>query len=272
MKYTDDTLMAFVDGEVDATLTVLIEADCARDAELAARVERQRRLRTAVRAAFDGTLLEPVPDRLLGIVRGDATAPTTATVVGLAEARASRAVVTTAPRRWSPLQWGAMAASVALGVVLGSLLLPALRDDTSPIVDANGRLIARGALAQALSTQPSALPAGAASGSPRRLGPVRLGPSLVAKDGAYCRSFVLDATSGSARGLAGLACRQAGEWRLAVLAEPALRSAPATDPNAYRQAAADLPPAVLSAIDAMIQGSTLDAQAERDAIARGWQR
>ena len=42
-------------------------------------------------------------------------------------------------------------------------------------------------------------------------------------------------------------------------------------PGDYRQASAQLPPAVLDAIDARISGATLDAAAERLARERGWE-
>jgi hypothetical protein len=46
---------------------------------------------------------------------------------------------------------------------------------------------------------------------------------------------------------------------------------PATG-TAYRQAGAQMPPAVLEAIDERIAGKALDAQGERAARDRGWTR
>jgi hypothetical protein len=43
-------------------------------------------------------------------------------------------------------------------------------------------------------------------------------------------------------------------------------------PGVYRQAGADLPAAVLDAVDARIVGATLDAAGERAARERGWER
>jgi hypothetical protein len=40
----------------------------------------------------------------------------------------------------------------------------------------------------------------------------------------------------------------------------------------YRQAAADMPPQVLEAIDQRIAGQALDAKAEQEAVQRKWQR
>jgi hypothetical protein len=113
-------------------------------------------------------------------------------------------------------------------------------------------VLAQGALADALSHQLASSGAAAA--------PVRIGVTFLARDGSYCRSFAL-ATA------AGLACREGHGWRVAVLQEPATAAQPA-----YRQAGVAMPAAVLEAIDERIEGSTLDAGAERAALQRGWQR
>ena len=68
---------------------------------------------------------------------------------------------------------------------------------------------------------------------------------------------------------AGLACREGSQWRLRQL-EPLPPAGTASD--AYRTAASGLPPALLQGIDALREGDALDAQGERQARARGWQR
>ncbi len=69
MTISDEQLMAYVDGELDADARAQIEAAMVSDAELARRVARQQRLREKLRAAFDEVLREPVPDRLLAAAR-----------------------------------------------------------------------------------------------------------------------------------------------------------------------------------------------------------
>ena len=64
MTYSDDTLMAYADGELDPAERAAIELAMRIDPAIAAAVERHRALRADVAAAFAGILDEPVPARL----------------------------------------------------------------------------------------------------------------------------------------------------------------------------------------------------------------
>ncbi|WP_374603337.1 anti-sigma factor [Niveibacterium sp.] len=91
-----DELQAWVDRQTDAEASARIATIVAQDAVLAARASAWASQRNALHAAFDATLDEPIPQRLL-----DAARP---------------------PRpRW-PLQLAAALACVALGGVLGYAL------------------------------------------------------------------------------------------------------------------------------------------------------
>lgn len=245
MKYTDDVLMAYVDGELDADAAVAVEAALAQDAGLAARVARQRDVRRAVRAAFEPVLAEPMPQRLLATARGSAVAPVRS-------------------RRWTWLEWGAIAASLAIGGVLGAVLLHETRlsaPGIGPAADISADdagLRARGALAFALQDQLAATQAADAA--------VRIGVSFVSTTGDYCRSFML-APVGAGTSVGGLACRRAGAWRLLALAEADPASA-----AQYRQAGTPVPAPVQRALEERIRGEALDAAAELAARQRGWER
>ncbi|ALK98780.1 hypothetical protein AB595_02215 [Massilia sp. WF1] len=242
MSFDDETLMAYADGELAPELRAQVERAMRDDPQVAAAVARHRALRADVFAAFAGVLDEPVPARLLA---DPARLPGHVRVDVLASARARPL-----PARWSWRKWGGMAASVAAGVLAGALGWQQLQGGAAPFGRQGDALVARGELADALSRQ---LAADAPAGS------VRVGVSFVAKGGEYCRSFTLGST-------AGLACREAGTWRIPVLAQD--REAAA---GAYRQAGSGMPAAVLDAIDERIAGASLDAAAERAARARGWQ-
>jgi hypothetical protein len=242
MTYSDEILMAYADGELDPAERTAIEHAMRTDPAIAAAVERHRALRHDVAAAFAGILDEPVPARL--------QPPPAAPVVSLDAARAARTAERTAAppaarRRWSFPEWGALAAMVMVGVLVGKMVpgggQPAIAGDGSQVV-------AQGELASALDRQVGGRDAGA----------VRVGVSFAARDGGYCRSFVMGAS-------AGLACHEGGRWRIPVLAEAATQAE-----GTYRQAGSDLPPAVLDAIDARIAGKPLDAAGEDAARARGW--
>jgi hypothetical protein len=241
MKYTDEMLMAYADGELDPGERAGIEAAMRADPAVAQAVARHRALREDVFAAFAGVLDEPVPERLR-----TAAGPR---VFQLDEARERRAKAAEA-RRWSWPQWGAMAATLVLGILIGSFGPGLLHGSGGPAfaTGANGELAASGRLDEALTRQL----AGAA------VGDVRVGLSFASKSGSYCRSFVMGAT-------AGLACREQGRWQIPVLAPSAAQD------TAYREAATELPQAVLDAVDERISGTSLDAAAERRARDRGWE-
>ncbi len=247
MRFTDETLMAFADGELDEPTRSAVERAMRTDPTLAAKVKQHIELRNDVFRAFARTLDEPVPPQLRQVVHS-------AKVVQLDSVRAAKKNVVEVPRRWSWPEWGAIAATLVVGVLAGSLGLDSLRGETqlASAVGSDGALTARGALDTALSRQlASAPPPGAR---------VKIGVSFISREGQYCRSFAMGAA-------AGLACRSAGEWRIPVLAEGAQAGE-----GAYRQAGSAMPAAVLEAIDARAAGPSLGAREEQAAAQRGWVR
>lgn len=246
MNWTDDKLMAFVDGELDLAQRADLERALVSDLTMQSRVAALRLQRNRVSAAFATVLDEPMPDRLANLL-SSAPDASLAPVVDLssASARNARTQRSTIPG-WA--QWGGMAASVALGVVLGVQVVG--RDADASFSVRDGRLIVGGAIGQALSTQL------ASAGSAQ----VAVQLSFVDREGVYCRTFSISA-------MAGLACRQDGQWAVQTLAA---RSIPAN--GAMRQAATPLPREVLEAVDRRIAGDALDATRERQARDRGWRR
>jgi hypothetical protein len=228
MSVDKETLMAFADGELSGDEAASVEAALAGDPALRDKLEAHRRLRTQLSAAFDGALTEPVPERLSG-----AAQPRAAEVVSLAERRAMK---------WSAREWGAMAASIAAGLVIGVGVM----NTQAPMVAAvDGGLEARGALAQALDTQLASDEAGQ----------VRIGLSFVSQDNNYCRTFSVTRSDTS-----GLACRDGDGWTIAMTAQGG--------GGEVRMAAAQ--ETILAAVDAMIAGEPLDQAAEQEARAQGW--
>ena len=249
----DEMLMAYADGELEAEEALRVSEAIAADELLAERYQAHQRLRLRVRTAHGAVLREPVPERLLETARSAAGAD----VVDLAAHRAARAMpVPSAPTEERPpgaswVQWGGLAAGLAVGVVVGGLLGFGERAKNDFETTANG-LAARGAIADALSTRL----AGAAASADA----VKLQISFVDQQGRYCRTFTNDR-------MAGVACRESGEWVVQHL----LQASP--EPlTAMRQAASALPAPLLDSIDRSMAGAALDAAAERAALARGWER
>lgn len=247
MNCSDDNLMAYADGELDAAQRADIERALAEDSALRQRVAVMQAQRDRVQAAFSAVLDEPVPDRLSRLLHPPAA-------VTLDTVRAARHRDTPQPQRpRSPLSWaywGGMAASLLLGLLLGLQVDRGGTHFGSGLRD--GRLVAGDALAQALTSQLASAPVTGA--------PVTVHLSFVDRAGNYCRTF-------STAALAGLSCRQAGQWTLQTVI--AVEAAPA---GAVRTAASALPTAVLDAVDQRLGGDILDATRERQARDQGWRR
>lgn len=243
MAFSDEILMAYVDGEVDDVLRAQIDAALAADPHIAAAVEQHRKLRAGLRLAFDEQLSEPIPDRLMAALTQPVV--TESNVVNLADT-AVRPVL-----RWRMREWGALAAMFVLGVSLGFAVW---RQDSGIVAAGQGVLSARGELASALSGQLASAQRGDEA--------VQIGISFNARSGLVCRTFAVRSEQ-----LAGVACHDSGAWRVRLLTEYAADSAT----SGYRQAATAIPAAVLTMVDQQIAGEPFDAAAEAQARQAGWQ-
>ena len=246
MKFSDEMLMAYADGELDLVSRAEIESAIATDPELRRAIERHRALRSRLQSAYKGVLQESIPMRLSSLV----TPPVAAPVADLAAHRASRpdAPPLAAPKRWTLPQWSAMAAAVALGLFVGLFVM---RGPEAPYEESKAGLVARGELARALTGQLA---------SDEGAGAVRIGVSFRDRGGEFCRTFRLQQEAP----LAGLACRAGDKWKLQVLAA-------AAPEQGDLRGAASMPMAVLQAVDASIDGEPMDAPAEIAARDAGWQ-
>jgi len=249
MALTEEIIMAYVDGELDVEGRAEVEAAMADDSGVAERIAAHRKLRTALTGAFGGALAEPVPDRLIEAVKRAPPAKS-AEVVELTKFRAKRETpAKRAAPRWA--QWGAIAATLVVGVMVGQVWLTA---PTAPMaVGPGGQMVARGVLATALNNQLASGGAGKA---------VVMGVSFRSNAGQYCRTFQVN----QGQGLAGLACRAPQGWAVRM----AMASPPQAATTGYRTAASETPAPVLDAIQGLISGEPLDAKAEAQAKAVGW--
>jgi hypothetical protein len=260
MTIPDETLMAYVDGELDPAERAEVEAALRQDSELAARAERHRRLRSQLESAYAPELEEPVPERLLAALKAPAAEvadpkvadPKVADLAARRAAAASKA----ASARPTSVRW--RAASMAAGLVLAVGAAFLLWHGSEPIVvrSADGALVASGALARSLSDQ--------LSGDSAPKSRVSVGLSFVAKSGDYCRAFSISRGSEGA----GLACRRNDRWQIGVLTQPESNAQGAS--GEFRTAGSSLPPAVLSAVEQEISGEPLDRDAEIAARGREW--
>jgi hypothetical protein len=247
---SDETLMAYADGEVDAATRAIIEAAMREDPEVRRRIAEHRALREAMQGSFSAVLDEPVPQRLIDAARGQSAAPA-GNVVDLARAR--RAAAGQPLKGWRSRRPAAMAASLLVGVALGYLGL----HSANPLVKTNssGELLAGTGLAAALSHQLS---------EDRSPGLVAItGLSFRAKTGDYCRTFSLAGTHSSS----GLACREGDDWKIKVLAQSPPAAANSSN---FRPASSADSPAIRAAVEGSIDGEPLDRAGEIAARRQGW--
>ncbi len=233
----DETLYAYLDGELDAADIARVEKAVAGDPGLAEKLAAQRALRDRLKGAFDPIAEQPVPAALRA-----SAAPAAAHVVDLAGVRRAR----TGAAAWDVRTWGAIAATLVAGLIGGYAMhmMPA-----APVTESDGRLVLSAPIARALDEQ-------LASTGPSA-GPVQVRLTFRDTGGAICRSF--EATS-----VSGVACRHDGRWTMRALFEGS-----DTGAGPYRTAgAAD--PALMEYVDGIIAGEPFDAASEARARAQGW--
>jgi hypothetical protein len=228
---SDERFFAWLDGELDPAEAAAIGALVAADPALQRRAEAHRALGGGLRAAFDPIAEAPLPARLL-----EAAGPREAEVVDFGTARDRR--LASYPV-WT--QYAAMAATLAIGIVAGSMIDSSA---SSPIASENGQLVASGDLEQALYARLASAPADEGA---------RIGLTFRDAVGDLCRSFTDD-------GAAGLACHQRGDWRIRGLFQAG------EGQQAEFRMAAGPDPRLAELIDATMAGEPLDASAERKAL------
>lgn len=237
MRFTDQDVVAYVDGELPADRAKLIADACASDAELAGRVNQLRESRDVLKKAFAAKLSEPVPDRLLAVLRESPSAK----VVAM-PARAARS------RVWIPM---ALAASVVAAITV-TLLWKEASSPSSSIALIDDRF-----LQHPLDTS--------VSGETQRIEGIEVMPtaSLVDAQGRYCREY--EATT-STQKVRAIACHDAERgWVTQVATRDA--AAPAAGSSDEYQPASGASEDLTKALGGVTQ---LTPAEEQSAIANGW--
>jgi hypothetical protein len=234
---SDETFFAWLDGELDPREAARVEAEVAADPRLSAMVVEHRSMQARLKGAFDVVKAAPVPEQLQAAVRTSSQAA----VIDLAEARKRRET-----RSWpAAIQWTAMAATLAVGVLIGTLA-PQARE-TGPVEVQGGKIYAASKLNDALSTELASAPSG----------DVRIGLTFRDQSGSVCRSFTAPASSG-------LACRDSKGWQVR-----GLFASPEGQTSDYRMAAG-MDPNLAALVNSTIAGEAFDAAQEREARDRSW--
>jgi hypothetical protein len=231
MMISDERFFAWLDGELDPAEAAAIDQLVAADPDLQRKAEAHRALHGSLRAVFDPIADAPVPQQLT-----DAALPRQAEVIDLSARREARRPF------FAPMQWAAMAATLAIGLVAGSMINIG---PSGPVARENGQLVASGELEQALYARLASSPADKGA---------RMGLTFRDAAGDLCRSFVDDGTSG-------LACHQGGDGRIRGLFQ-----AGEGQQGQFRMAAGP-DPRMAQLIESTIAGDPLDAAGEQAALA-----
>ena|SRR5438270_205175 len=227
----DEKFFAWLDGELGPAEAADMQAKVAADPELARLAEQHRAFGAELKGAFDPIAESPLPAHLQAALRRSAE------VIDFAAAKRTRSM--------PPLpQWAAMAATLALGVFVGTMVP---QSTNAPVEVQGGKLYAAAALNTALDKQLASAPAGA----------VRIGLTFRDQAGQICRTFTEQASSG-------LACRGGGRWQLR-----GLFAAPEGQASDYRMASG-MDPSLAALVDSTMVGAPFDAARERQAKGRGW--
>lgn len=245
--FTDAQLAAFMAGSLDdEALIDAIEAAINADPALAERAEAKATgdaLGPLVREAFAPVLDAPVPDRLTAAIT-----PIEAEVVDLAAARGVRPQPLPIPANdtgrsnWRWPQFGAMAASLVLGLVIGGPLLKGGSDAPQ----ADGLVLASADVTAMLDSVPSGQKTDLAT-----LGKGEVVLTFRNADGQLCRQFMIDGAGGATSDALACADGDGAGWQIEAYGR---RAAPAGE---MKLAGGDAAPAVVAAVDAMIESDPL---------------
>lgn len=248
--FTDAQLAAFLTGTLeDEALIDAIEAAINSDPALATRAEAlasAEPMDAAVREAFAPVLDAPVPERLIA-----AATPRAAEVVDLAAARAAKSAAAlptpandTGRSSWRWPQFGAMAASLALGVLIGG---PLLKGGGAGAPEGGSLVLASADLTAMLDSAPSGQKTDLAA-----LGEGEVVLTFRNADGQLCRQFLIEGAGGTTSDA--LACAGSGaqkDWQIEAYGR---RAAPVGE---MKLAGGDAAPAVVAAVDAMIDSDPI---------------
>lgn len=245
---TDELLIAYVEDRLDRAERERIELALARDGQLAQRVARFRAAQARHRGSSGAALAQRGRGLLLKTSgRSERVGP--AQIIDLAQVRTERMrrIERTHRTRMAARGLGVLAG--LLGGLFAGWFIERWSSGDNLTEFRAGALLARGALQRALNEQPA--------GEPAARSAVRIGSSLRARSGGYCRTFEL--AGGSLTD--GLACKRGERWRLL-----ALMDAETTVPHEFPT----LPAGLLAAVNANTSGQPLDAAGENEARRNGW--
>ena len=304
MEISDEELMAFADGALDTQMHASIAARLKVEPELARRLNVFATTGHALGALFDDVMREPVPERLLSAVRRGSPDGqgwlngTPVRTAGASRWNFGQSALLDALKNFLGSGGGIAVAAVAFALLLalglslglsGQMLRRSGDGDlaateTGLVMREKGRLIASGALRDALETLPSgtrmavAAPQGAS---------VHTVLSFRNRSGQYCRQYEVGLAGGqlvagqliAGQLIAGLACRgDDGAWGVDLQAKAEFNAGSAAAKaksegarGEHTTASGTSGVAALEArIDELIEGDAFGREEEAELLKKSW--
>lgn len=262
----DETLIAYLDAELDPAGTDAVEQALEADAGLRQRLQRLVVSGEQLRAAYAGVVEEAVPPRLVQAILAAPVPRANAHGAGSRPATPAFSLADwvsrwlgTANSPWAPTAL-ASAAALAAGVWLGLAQAPG-----GDVALAANQPVADRALLVALESLPSGRVVQAAGRQ------IELLASFEHRDGRICREFNSSLRTGDPVDHLGLACREpGGEWTLAVLSS---EERPTDTGHGGYRTASDHQHHVLDGYRQQhTLGQAMDPAHEQALLQQGWRR
>ncbi len=269
MNIDDETLMAFVDGELDGAGEAGVRERLKLDSELRKRARAYQDSARVLHQAFDPQLRRPVPGKILSLLRPAVNRSASAGgAARFTESRMSR-------RMRSPMLALAASLVMAVGITVGVVAWRAIVQGTTSGSNVIAILDGADGWNRGFDTTMSGKSFSVAMGGEGRSAAVVPLTTFLDEDDRYCRSFQRSLTSrADIERLRGIACRDvaSGSWRTRVVVTDAT-VAGAEEPSgdaSYRPAASASGDRFERVLETYMTTSPMSAAQEAGLIARGW--
>jgi anti-sigma factor RsiW len=275
-KLSDETLMAYADGELPtvemAWVATIVAGDAASRARLAMFTETSRSLREQFQAPMD----EPVPRHLVDLVLGGArpvdALPSAATTPRKVSVRHELSLTaklmqffTASQPRWQFALGCATALLIGLGSGWALHRAPVERNAQALAALTDGRVLAQGALQRVLETAPTGQHV--ALDNRQSIATIQARLTFRSHQQEFCRHYELVVRDGGH--FAGIGCRGSdGRWQVQLHTQIA---ASRLSTGQTVPAGNDSSPDLAALLDRMIDGDALGGSEEAALIAKRWQ-
>ena len=272
VEVSDDMLMAYADGRLDALQVAAVQAALAAQPELQARLLafEATSATSGIWRVFDAPMREPAPKHLVDFImtHGGSSMTTEGPRVQSARPRFSETILALLHTTLAPWpRTAALATVLALGVAVGWTLHRSPAGTSGPLTttaDDQSGPRAAGVLQAALETEAAGALATVSPGDKWLAAPVL---TFRTADGGYCRKYEM-ARASETTGFSGVACRTPqGQWLVRAHGPSAVKRGPVT---AVEPAAGPTQGLIDATIEKLMDGDALGVAEDREALAARW--